>query len=204
MDPISLALGIASFAAPRLAKWLGGDKAEDVANQVVGLAQSVTGSDNGTAALTALKSNPQALIEFQRQVGDLEVRLYEAETERMRLVNETMRSEGKTEDKYVRRWRPTIGYVVAGQLALLGIAIFLAVIGSTVAAFLGKADVVQVLLEGMSALMASLSAILGIELTVLGVNIAQRSKDKQVASGQATGPGLIGAISQRIAGVGGG
>lgn len=201
MDPISIALGIASFAAPRIAKWLGGDKAEDVANQVVGLAQTVTKTDNGTAAVTALKADPAKLIEFQRQLGDLEIRLFEEETERMRIVNQTMRAEAGVEDRYVRRWRPTIGYVVAGQLALLGLAIFAAVIGGVVAAFQGKPDVVQVLLEGMGTLMSSLSIILGTELTVLGVNIAQRSKDKQVAAGADTGPGLIGAVAQRIAGV---
>ena len=202
MDPISIALGIAKFAAPKLGKWLFGDDGEKVANEVVGIAKSVTGEDDAAAAAEVLKKNPDLLIQFQKRAAELEISFLEEETKRMRIVNETMRSEAQAGDTYVRRWRPTIGYVVAGQLGLLGIAVFVAVVGSTIAAFMGRPDVVQALLDGLSTLMTSLTAILGIELTVLGVNIAQRSKDKQVATGIDPGPGLIGALTKRIAGSG--
>lgn len=200
MDPISIALGIANFAAPRLGKWLFGDDGEKVANQVIDVAKAVTGKSDAQDAAAALQADPALLIEFQRQSQAMEVRIMEDETERLRVINATMQKESTADDPYVRRWRPTIGYVVAGQLALLGLSVFIGVIGAVVAGCLGKADLIKPLLDGVAALIASMTAILVTELTVLGVNITQRSRDKAVAAGHPPSPGLIGSVASRILG----
>lgn len=200
MDPISIALGIASFAAPRLAKWLGGDKAETVANQVVGLAQAVTGKDNAQAALAALQADPEKLIEFQRQAGELEVRLYEEETKRLQAVNETIRAEAASSDKYVRRWRPTFGYIMAATWALQIVG---TVAGLVYVVFTHPGNAADIL-TGIGEVNGAMVAMWTVGLSVIGVSVWKRSDDKRVAAGGDTGPGLIGALAQRIAGGGNG
>lgn len=196
MDPISLALGIASFAAPRLAKWLGGDKAETVANEVIGLAQSVTGTDNGTAALTALKADPQAMIEFQRLVGDLEVRLYEEETKRLEAVNATMRSEATSNDPYVRRWRPTFGYAMAATWSLQILGTVAGMIYAIVAEPKNAADI----LTGIAEANAATATMWTVALSVMGVAVWKRSADKKLAAGQDSGGGMFDTLMSRLPG----
>lgn len=78
MDPISLALGLVSFAAPKVGRWLFGDDGEKVATDVVGLAQSITGTTTPSAAEAALRADPQLLAEFQRHLADLDTELEKA------------------------------------------------------------------------------------------------------------------------------
>ena len=74
MDPISIALGLAQYA-PSIVRWLGGDKAGDVAQQVVSTAESVTGK-TGSAALDSIKADAAQQLAFQQamaaQAEDLE------------------------------------------------------------------------------------------------------------------------------------
>jgi hypothetical protein len=67
MDPISIALGLAQFA-PQIIRWLGGDKAGDVAQQVVGTAESITGK-TGPAALDGIKADPAQQLAFQQAIS---------------------------------------------------------------------------------------------------------------------------------------
>jgi hypothetical protein len=74
MDPISMALGLAQYV-PSIVRWLGGDKAGDVAQQVVGTAETITGK-TGQAAVDAIKADSAAQLAFQQamaaQAEDLE------------------------------------------------------------------------------------------------------------------------------------
>ena len=74
MDPISIALGLAQFV-PVITRWLGGDQPGDVAQQVVDVAQTITGK-TGTAALDAIKADPATQNAFRQamaaQAEDLE------------------------------------------------------------------------------------------------------------------------------------
>lgn len=74
MDPITIALGLASQFVPGLIKSLnGGDKAAEVASKVITAAQIVTGTDTPASAEAALKTDPAKLLEFQKMMGDLEI-----------------------------------------------------------------------------------------------------------------------------------
>jgi hypothetical protein len=74
MDPISIALGLSQFV-PGIVRWLGGDKAGDVAQQVVQTAQTITGK-TGQAALDSIKADQAQQLAFQQamaaQTEDLE------------------------------------------------------------------------------------------------------------------------------------
>jgi hypothetical protein len=68
MDPITIAMGLANFA-PQIIKWItGSDKAADAANTVVSIAQQVTGRADGSAALEALKADPNMALQFRQAV----------------------------------------------------------------------------------------------------------------------------------------
>ncbi|MBY0462932.1 MAG: hypothetical protein K2Q34_07105 [Alphaproteobacteria bacterium] len=68
---IAAAFGLAEFA-PMIARWLGGNQAQDVAAQVVNIAQKITGCDDAAGAVSNLKENPSAVIEFQKAVLEMD------------------------------------------------------------------------------------------------------------------------------------
>ena len=84
-------------------------------------------------------------------------------------VNASLRAEIASDDKYVRRMRPTFGYLMAVTWAAQMLAIAYVIVFET-----AQAGVV------MSA-MASLSAIWAVGLSVLGIYVYKRSEDKRGA-----------------------
>ena len=66
MEPISLALALAQFAPSLIKFFTGSDKAADVADKVIGIAKTVTGTSDGAAALDVLKADPNKVLEFQQ------------------------------------------------------------------------------------------------------------------------------------------
>jgi hypothetical protein len=68
MDPIMIALGLAQLA-PSLMKYFGaGEKPVAIAEQVVTLAQTVTGKPDGQQALAVLQADPALAHEFRMAV----------------------------------------------------------------------------------------------------------------------------------------
>ncbi|MFP4313379.1 MAG: 3TM-type holin [Alphaproteobacteria bacterium] len=84
-------------------------------------------------------------------------------------VNQSLRAEIASEDKYVRRMRPTFGYLMAITWAAQMLAIAYVIVFDT-----KSAGII------MSA-MASLSAIWAVGLSVLGIYVYKRSEDKKIA-----------------------
>lgn len=68
MDPISIALGLAQFAPSLVKMFTGSDKAEAVTQQVLGIAQTVTGATTPASALQAIQLDPAKQLEFQQAV----------------------------------------------------------------------------------------------------------------------------------------
>ncbi len=113
---------------------------------------------------------PEALDAANRRI-EAEARSREAETA-WREVNATMRAETRAGDAYVRRWRPTFGYAVTAAWAMQMGAIAWAVVAHPTDA------------PAILAAAASLSAMWGVALAVLGVAVHERSRDKALAAGQ--------------------
>lgn len=66
MDPITLALGLASQFAPGIIKYFtNSDTAATVAGQVIGIAQTVTGKGSADEAVAALKADPALAYQFK-------------------------------------------------------------------------------------------------------------------------------------------
>lgn len=201
---LPLLLQAAGWAAPKIARWIGGDSAGRVVDDVVGLARRVTGADDADAALARLQADPELAIRFQREMNALEIAWLEAETERLTEINRTMRVEASSADPYTRRWRPTWGYVSAAAWGIQALAIAVAVIGATWLSFRGQAGQAVSLLEGIGNLVAAMTVSWSVALAVLGVQIRERSKDKAVAAGATPAPGILGAMLGKLTGGGNG
>jgi hypothetical protein len=129
MDPITIAMGLAS-AAPALIRWLTGDdksKVAKYAEQAISVAQAVTGKPTGEEALAAIQANAALAKAFQDNVFAFERSWLEEETKRLESVNQTMRVEATSADPWQRRWRPFWGFLSAIQFnvcatGIIGIA----------------------------------------------------------------------------------
>lgn len=71
---IAAALGLAEFA-PVIARWMGGDNAENVAHEVVDIAKKVTKQSDPVEAAKALAANSLLIAEFQKEVIKIEAEL---------------------------------------------------------------------------------------------------------------------------------
>ncbi|MCG1055049.1 hypothetical protein KQH49_08820 [Mycetohabitans sp. B5] len=72
MLPIVLAL--AQFA-PQIAQWIGGSRAEEIAQKVVTIAQTVTGTSTPEQALSSIQANPELAYRFQESIVESQVEL---------------------------------------------------------------------------------------------------------------------------------
>jgi hypothetical protein len=160
----------------------GGSTAEKVLNTAVDVGKAITGKENPDDIAEALKADPAKLLEYQRQMNDQAVAMYQEETKRLETVNKTIQAEVNSNDAYVRRWRPTFGYAVAFTWTVQMTAV--------------SASIVMVPKDAPAIITAlvSLSAIWGIALAVLGVSVHKRSQDKAVANGAELQPGIIGRV----------
>jgi len=191
--------GLVGKAAPLLGGLVGG-KAGSAVGGMIASALGVEAQPDAVAE--RLQADPEALAKVRQMELDNQAELtrlnLEAETNRLTEINKTMRAEAASDDAYVRRWRPTYGYVTCAtwfiQMSALSAAI--------IAASFVYPEQAGSIMTGLSALMGSLMARWAIALSVLGVNVSKRSQDKQVAAGQAPGQGVLGALSQRLAGKG--
>lgn len=188
MDWSSLGQTIAS-AAPALGTALGGP----AGGAVGGLIASAFGADPNDPEDVAAKvqADPEMAAKLQKIEHDHQERVQElilqgeaqrleAETARHRQVNKTFRAETGAEDAYVRRWRPTFGYVVAAAWGLQVVGI----VAATLYAIVASPSEAGKIINAVGGMAGALATQWSVALAVLGVNVSNRSKDKQVAAGQ--------------------
>ena len=111
--------------------------------------------------------SPQEMEDAHRhaeKMAELRVQEYQAA---LGAVNETMRAEIVSEDQYVRRMRPTFGYLMAITWAAQMFGLAYVIVFET--------DKAGEVLNAMS----NLSAIWAVGLSVLGVYVYKRSQEKK-------------------------
>lgn len=200
MEPVvTLALlrGLSEFV-PTLARWIGGDKAGEVAEKAAEVARQVTGTADPMDALQQIRLDPQLQLQLQQALTPVILAQLDADARQLETVNATLRAEYASQDEYVRRWRPYWGYTTARAWMIQTAVIACAVIGAAVATVKGNAVAVTALLNGAADLIAALTVQWSIALAVLGVSVAKRSQDKQVAAGQVPAPGMLSVLMERL------
>ncbi len=169
--------------APLLGTALGGPAGGLVAKAIANKLGVVGDEDNMVKAITTnTKSESVRLKQLEEEDR--------TELEAMTVVNETMRVETKSDDAFVRRWRPFFGYTVATTWALQFLTLLACFIWATwMSANNGATNGKVVFDAAVDFIQASL-VMWSVALPILGVSIHQRSKDKARANGIET-PGLL-------------
>lgn len=111
---------------------------------------------------------PEQMAEANRHAEEMaQINLKEYEVS-LSEINQSLRAEVASNDPYVRRMRPTFGYLMAFTWAAQMFALAYVVIFET--------DKAASVLTGM----ASLSTIWAVGLSVLGIYVYKRSEDKKI------------------------
>lgn len=106
---------------------------------------------------------PEQTIEMNRHIEQMA----NVDAQKLAEINESLRTEIATEDRYVRRMRPTFGYLMALTWAAQMFAVAYVIIFET-----AQASIVVNAIE-------SLSGIWAVGLSVLGIYVYKRSEDKK-------------------------
>lgn len=163
MDPITIAMGLAQFV-PQIAKWVtGSDKAADVAQKAIDIAQVVTGQPTGDAALKALQADPNLVLKYRQAVLEQEVEFEKLAVQNASDINKTMQEESASEHWPSYTWRPMIGLAVALDIAISSITVAVSYIG--VMFF----DVKPEVLSYLPAMLGAMAAVIATAMPVLGV-----------------------------------
>ena len=185
MEPISIALALAQFV-PGLTRLLAGDKAGDVAEKVVNAATIVTGTDRPEDALAAIKQNPELQLKLQQEMNHIVLAELEAENKQLATINATMQIEYTSGDKFVRRWRPFFGYIIALTWAAQMCAVAWVIVV--------QPEQSPTVINAMGAL----TGMWGIALAVIGVYVDKRSKEKTLAAGRTPDPGFLTTMAGKL------
>lgn len=123
--------------------------------------------DKVDAAIKTGEVSPQAMIEANRHAETMARMDIESGNADLSQINQSLRAEIASNDAYVRRMRPTFGYLMALTWAAQMFAIAYVIVFETEkSAFVLNA-------------MGNLSAIWGIGLSVLGIYVYKRSEEKR-------------------------
>lgn len=184
---IAVGSAIAELVLPQLGKWIAGDKGEKVAGQVVGMAQTITGTGDPEAALAALRQSAELQAKLQKRLIEVDADLERENTARLAEINATMRAEIASSDAFVRRSRPAFLYIIALAFGVQIIGMTL-VGGAAVLAYPAQAGGI---LKGLAEVVGATIALYGVALPVCGVYLSKRSQDKAVEAGHAPLPGIL-------------
>lgn len=166
---------LAQVGLPLLVKWVGAALAGIDNPAAKGAARAL---DEVGAAFTATRVDPAQLAEANRHLEAMAAADGADYRAALAEVNATARIEAQSEDPYVRRMRPTFGYVMALTWALQMAAVAWAIVVEPKDA--GR------IVEALGAL----SLMWSVGLSVLGVYVYKRSADKALGAGRAPESGL--------------
>lgn len=130
---------------------------------------------------------PEQVAEANRHLETMARIASEEDRETIREVNASLRAEAASDDAYVRRMRPTFGYVMAATWAAQMGAVAWIVVRAPAEA----AAVIEAL--------GALSVVWSVGLSVLGVYVYKRSADKALAAGNPQ-PGIFDRLQRAVEG----
>lgn len=196
---------IVKDAAPTLAGLAVGGPFAPIAASIVSKAIGAEDDTEGSIAAAMERIGPEkaaAALKQAEQDRSEELALM-AEQNRRTLIeetNKTARAEINSNDPYVRGWRPAFGYAVKNvfliQVGGSSIMVLIAIITEALGG-IDKGATVEII-NAIAAMIGATTVIWGFALSVLGVNISSRSKDKAVSAGQPPPSGVLGDIITKL------
>lgn len=187
---IAAAIPLVTEFVPYLIGKLFGDKGEKVAKDVIDIAKTITGQDDPTLAANVLRADPNLIVQFQTRMAEIDLEYRKLDAEDYKTYHETLQTDAKSEDEYVRRWRPLFGYRLSQTWTLMFYLVFFAILmgilgdmGIFVTLGLTSKISVTVVCKGLETLFNAIWPMWTMALAILGVNILERSKDKAIVAG---------------------
>ena len=112
MDPITAAMALAQFV-PQIIGWVSGkdSKATQAAQKVVDIAQQITGQSSPDAAINALKSDPNLVLQYRKAILDHDLEMQKLVVQNASDINATMQAEAKADHWPTYAWRPYNGFL---------------------------------------------------------------------------------------------
>lgn len=167
-------------SAPILGGLLGGPAGAVAGKLVAG----IFGTDPEPEKVSAaIQNDPQAFLKLKQyemqHKENLQRMEIEAEVKAIAETNATIRAEVASPDEYVRRMRPTFGYILCGTIAIE------ALLAVYVAAFQPSR------LADLAVVFDALATPQAVALAALGVYFKMRSNEKMANSPNAPGQGLL-------------
>ena len=181
MEPISIitaAMGLAKLV-PGIIGLFKGKDAEEKAAGVVKIAQDITGVDDPQTAVDGVINDPALATQFKEKMLDHTLAMREADNTQLEIVNATIRAELSSTDKYNSRWRATFGYMVAFSWFVT----FAGLVTAVIIIVVKSPDKLGEILTALGTMMANTSMLWGVALSILGITVHKRSKDKETAAG---------------------
>lgn len=132
-----------------------------------GIAKLLGVEDSPEAVQAALQQDPQAALKLRELEAEIERARINADLDRQRMVNETMRVEAQQDGWFKSGWRPALGWVFTGSLGALSMAMAWTVINDPTVVSDGE----------FTGMLVWLFVTMG---AALGINVKKRSDDKQV------------------------
>ena len=157
---------LSKIGLPLLMKFVG-TSLDSINNDIAKKAATTLGEVND--AISKEKISLEELKEANRHLETSQELENSVDTTTLSLIHETIRNELKSEDKFVRFWRPAFGYSVAFSWLLCILTICWLIISNNPQA----PEIIMALVETTS--------LWGIALGVLGISVV-RSKDNNKAS----------------------
>ena len=134
-----------------------------------GIAKLLGVEDSPEAVQAALQQDPQAALKLRELEAEMERARINADLDRQRMVNETMRVEAQQDGWFKSGWRPALGWVFTLSLGTLA--------GSMAFTIVKDPTVVS---DGeFTGMLVWLFVTMG---AALGINVKKRSDDKQGGS----------------------
>ncbi len=190
---VPIAMGLAKVI-PGIIGMFRGKDAEQTAEKVVNMAQSITGIQDPQQAIGELTNNPELLIRFKTKLLDHTLDMRQADNKQLEIINQTIRAEQQSKDRFTRWWRPTFGYCVA--IAWLGM--FLAVSTMAGIAVWRNPAEAGTIIKSIGQMLSSTSMLWGVALAILGVSVSKRSQDKELAAGAGPSLGIVGGLINKL------
>ena len=112
MDPIAAAMALAQFV-PQIIGWVSGkgSGAQKAAQKVVDIAQQITGQSSPDAAINALKSDPNLVLQYRKAILDHDLEMQKLVVQNETDINLTMQAEAKADHWPTYSWRPYNGFL---------------------------------------------------------------------------------------------
>lgn len=170
-----IGVSLASFAVKKIGKKIFNNLKGDAKKVALSKLSSVLSDKFGIKTKKDLEDlPPEVILEIKKEAGRVAVETEKQYTEQTKIINETMRAEGKSDSWMQKSWRPCIGFSYAISFPILIVTICIVL---SISVFKGG-ETLNNLSVALTAITGLVSIVFGSAAAMLGAIGYGRSKEK--------------------------